>query len=157
MPRVFQAKSLVLLAGLVLSISAHAVVQAGAQLPLKSIDGQVFKSGDQKRVKFRVATPEDPADADTPIGRLAGCTIEGDSAYNPRTGRLYVKRPVLTCAPDTKVGAAFLGGSINGQLSEAGLEGIPLECPKPKECTVGALKKNSEAAFTVTETMGGGD
>ncbi|MGE5453116.1 MAG: hypothetical protein ACM3VZ_14885 [Acidobacteriota bacterium] len=149
-------KGLVIAMGMALSTAALATVPAGTQLPLKAADKQVFKVGDLKRVKFLVAA-SDETDKESLISRLAGCTIEGDAAYNPRSARLYVKNPVLTCSPETKMGAAFLGGSIMGQLSDSGLEGIRLDCPTPKECTMGSLKKDAEAAFTVTETMGGGE
>lgn len=157
MTRALQLKGIVVVLGAALAMAAHAVVPAGTQLPLKAVDKQVFKVGDLKKVKFLVAAPSDPADTASITSRLAGCTIEGDAAYNPRTGRLYVKNPILTCSPDTKMGEAFLGGNIMGQLSDSGLEGIRLDCPSPKECTIGSLKKDTEAAFTVTETMGGGD
>lgn len=137
--------------------AANAAIPAGTQLPLAAADKHVFKAGETKRVRFVVTAPDDKNDTQSLRARLAGCLIEGDTAYNPRNGRLYVKKPVLTCAPDTKMGAAFLGGDIAGQLSDSGLEGIKLECPSPKECTVGNLKKGSEASFTVTETMGGGE
>lgn len=136
---------------------AHAAIPAGTQLPLTATDKHVFKAGDTKRVKFVVTAPDDKNDTQSLRARLAGCQIEGDTAYNPRNGRLYVKKPVLTCPPETKMGAAFLGGDIAGQLSDSGLEGIKLECKSPKECTVGNLNKGSEASFTVTETMGGGE
>lgn len=156
MTRALKLKGIVAVLGSALALAAQATVPAGTQLPLKAADKQVFKMGDLKKVKFLVAA-SDSADPESTTSRLAGCTIEGDSAYNPRTGRLYVKNPVLTCSPETKMGAAFLGGSIMGQLSDSGLEGIRLDCPSPKECTMGSLKKNAEAAFTVTETMGGGN
>lgn len=135
----------------------QAAIPAGTQLPLTATDKHVFKAGDAKKVRFVVTAPDDKNDTQSLRARLAGCQIEGDTAYNPRNGRLYVKKPVLTCPPDTKMGAAFLGGYIAGQLSDSGLEGIKLECNSPKECTVGNLKKGSEASFTVTETMGGGE
>ncbi len=156
MTRALNAKGIVAVLGTALTLAAHATVPAGTQLPLKAADRQVFKVGDLKKVRFVVAA-SDSTDTESITSRLAGCSIEGDSAYNPRTARLYVKNPVLTCSPETKMGAAFLGGNIMGQLSDSGLEGIRLDCPTPKECTIGSLKKDAEAAFTVTETMGGGN
>lgn len=157
MTRGLTLKGILVAAATILSFSAHATVPAGTQLPLKSMDRLTIKGGDLKKVKFRVPAPETGADPESLVSRLAGCTIEGDAVFNPRSGRLYVKRPVLTCTPDTKVGEVFLGGDISGQLSDSGLEGIPLECSSPKQCTIGSLKKDAEAAFTVTETLGGGN
>lgn len=156
MTRALNAKGIVVVLGAAWALTAHAVVPAGTQLPLKAADKQVFKMGEFKKVKFLVDGSES-TDPESLVSRLAGCTIEGDSAYNARTGRLYVKNPVLTCSPETKMGAAFLGGNIMGQLSDSGLEGIRLDCTAPKECTIGSLKKDAEASFTVTETMGGGN
>lgn len=157
MTRALVSKGIVAALGASLAIASHAAVPAGTQLPLKAVEKQLFKTGTaSQKARFRV-TPDDPADTQSIAGRLAGCTIEGDAALNPRSGRLYVKNPVLTCSPETKMGAAFLGGNITGQLNEGGLEGMPLDCPKPKECAIGSMKKDAEAAFTVTETMGGGE
>lgn len=157
MTRALKSKGIVVLIGAALSVAAHATVPAGTQLPLKAVDKLVFKAGEFKKVTFKVAPPNDPMDTESISSRLAGCTIEGNGAYNPRTGRLYVKNPVLTCDPETKMGSAFLGGTIMGQLSDSGLDGIRLECPKANECTIGSLKKDAEASFTVTETLGGGN
>lgn len=140
-----------------LAIASHAAVPAGTQLPLKAVDKQLFKTGAaSQKARFRI-TPDDPADTQSIAGRLAGCTIEGDAALNPRSGRIYVKNPVLSCSPETKMGAAFLGGNIVGQLTEGGLDGMPIDCPKPKECAIGSVKKDADVSFTVTETMGGGE
>lgn len=154
MTRPSKAQTLAMLLALSLPMCATAAVPAGTQLSLTAVDKQVFKAGELKRVKFKVAPPTDPKDTESIGSRLAGCTVEGDAAYNPRSGRLYIKKPVLTCEPDTKMGEAFLGGDIMGQLSDAGLDGIKLTCSSAKECTIGSLTAGSEASFTVTETMG---
>ena len=157
MTRGLTLKGIVAATATILSFSAHATVPAGTQLPLKATDRLTIKGGELKKVKFRVPEPESGADPQALLSRLAGCTVEGDAVLNPRNGRLYVKRPVLTCSPETKVGTVFMGGDISGQLSDSGLEGIPLECASPKQCTIGSLKKDAEAAFTVTETLGGSE
>ncbi|HET8869676.1 MAG TPA: hypothetical protein VFM48_04470 [Aquabacterium sp.] len=157
MTRTLHIRGIVLLLGTTVGWVAHATVPAGAQLPLKAVEREFFKGGEAKRVKFVVADPEDVNDTSA-IAKLAGCTIEGDAAFNPKTARLYVKRPTLTCPPDAKIGSNLLPGSdITGQLSDSGVDGIRLECTNPKECTVGRLKKGAEASFTVTESLGGAD
>ena len=88
-------------------------------------------------MKFRVANPEDPADADTLINAWVGCMIEGDSATTAR------EQVVCMCeAPSADLRliprwGCLLGGNIMGRSVKPGWKASHWNPPSPKECTVG--------------------
>lgn len=157
MTRAFRIQAFTLALGAAWAVVAHATVPAGTQLPLKALDREYFKIGESKKVKFLVAAPDDPNDTSV-VAKLAGCTVEGDAAYNPKTARLYIKHPTLNCPSEAAAGSSLPPEiDLTGQLSDSGVDGIRLDCGKDKECTVGHLKKDADAAFTLTDGFGGAD